>query len=135
MERGRPFSVIWSIEFPRILAAWQGRVWPFTFVIFLLIALIPYFRVAFVTSRHGLSPSIGVPLAIFPIIGAFAVGVFSLLRPVRALAAFFAVAPVVNALVAWVTIGNPVLYKKAGLLGVELLFLRAAPERHPRVPR
>lgn len=110
----------------RMLSSWRGRIWPLLLIVLLLIALIPYLRVTVATSRHGLSPSTGVPLALFPIVGASAIALFSLLRPVWALAAFFAITPVVNGLVARVTIGNPVLYKKAGLLGVELLFLSLA---------
>lgn len=119
----------------RMLSSWRGRIWPLLLVVLLLIALIPYLRVIVATSRHGLSPSTGVPLALFPIVGASAIALFSLLRPVWALAAFFAVAPVVNGLVR-VTIGNlalhklycigPAWYQKAGLLGVELLFLSLA---------
>lgn len=126
MERSGLFKVNWRIDRVQALAAWQGRVWPFTFVIFFLIALIPYFRVVFMTSRHGLSPSIGVPLSFFPIVGVSAIAIFSLLRPVWALAAFFALAPLANGLVAWVTNGDPVRYQKAGLFAVELLFLSLA---------
>lgn len=110
----------------RMLSSWRGRIWPLLLVVLLLIAIIPYLRVIVATSRHGLSPSTGVPLVLFPIVGASAIALFSLLRPIWALAGFFAVTPLANSFVAWVTSGDPALYGKAGMFGVELMFLSLA---------
>lgn len=126
VEQGGSSKTSRLLNLARMLSSWRSRIWPLLLVVLLVILLIPYLRVIVATSPHGLSPSTGVPLALFPIVGASVITLFSLLRPAWALAAFFAVAPVMNGLVAWVTNGDPVRYQKAGLFAVELLFLSLA---------
>lgn len=111
----------------RMLSSWRDRIWLPLFVILLLvILLVPYLRATAATLRHNLSPSISVPLPLFLIAGTSIFALFSLIRPIWALAVFFAMAPVTTGLGALVGIGDPALQRKAGLLGVELLFLSLA---------
>src|SRR5574337_1653016 len=126
VERGGSSKIGRLLNLSRMLSSWRGRIWPLLLVVLLVILLVPYLRATAATLRHGLSPSASVLLPLFLIAGASAIAFFSLTRPVWALAVFFAVAPVTSGLVTWVGIGDPALQRKAGLLGVELLFLSIA---------
>src|SRR5574337_381780 len=126
VERGGSSKIGRLLNLSRMLSSWRGRIWPLLLVVLLVILLVPYLRATAATLRHGLSPSTSVLLPLFLIAGASTIAFFSLTRPVWALAVFFAVAPVTSGLVTWVGIGDPALQRKAGLLGVELLFLSIA---------
>lgn len=126
VERGGSSKIGRLLNLARMLSSWRGRIWSLLLVVLLMIFLVPYLRATAATLRHGLSPSTDVPLPLFLIAGTSAIAFFSLTRPVWALAVFFAVVPVTSGLVTWVGIGDPALQRKAGLLGVELLFLSLA---------
>jgi hypothetical protein len=106
-----------------MLSSWRGRTWPLLLVVLLVILFVPYFRIALTMLRRVHAPFDGVPLSSLPVIGVLFLVLFSLLRPTWALALFFAVAPLANGLVAWVTLGDPALHQKAGMFWVEPLFL------------
>lgn len=126
VERNRSSATHKYLRLSGMPLLWRDRVWSLLLIVLLVICLMPYLRATVATLRHGLSPSISAFLPLFLIVGASAITLFSLMRPIWALAAFFAVAPVTSGLVILVGIGDPALQRKAGLLGVELLFLSLA---------
>jgi len=110
----------------RSLGMWRGRIWSSLLVVLLMVLLVPYFRVALALSRRVLHPFVGIPISALPVIGVSFLVLVSLLRPVWALAGFFAVAPLANGLVARLVLGSATFHHKAGMFWVEPLFLSLA---------
>lgn len=111
------------LSIARTLGAWRGRIWSSLLVVLLAVLLVPYLRVALALSRRVLHPFVGVPLSTLLVIGVSFLVLFSLLRPVWALAGFFAVAPLVNGLVARLVLGSATAHHQAGMFWVEPMFL------------
>jgi hypothetical protein len=126
VERGGSSRIGWTHGIVQSLGTWQGRIWSSLLVVLLVVLLVPYFRVALALSRRVLHPFVGIPISALPVIGVSFLVLFSLLRPVWALAGFFAVAPLANGLVARLVLGSATVHYKAGMFWVEPLFLSLA---------
>lgn len=108
------------------LGVLQARIWPSLLIVLLAAALVSYFRFDLPIPQSPRSPLARAVLSLFPDVGMSLLVFVALRRPVWALAFFFATAPLANGLAAWITLGDPALFKKSGLFWVEPLFLSIA---------